>query len=113
MSSTIPTVENADPSAVWLTLPPFSNTARAWVNSKQLMPLNPSGGPAGISQYLTGHAENNLTIEVTTTLFNRVRADGDKILQVSTLVSLPNPAYSATEPQDYGLLGDVTAAWVF
>jgi hypothetical protein len=62
---------------------------------------------------LTWHVEHNLTIEVTTTLFNRINADADKILQVSTPVSLLDPAYSATEPQDYGLLGNVTAEWVF
>ena len=106
-------VQNEIPSAVWLTLPPFSNTARAWINNKQLNPLNPSGGRVDISAYVRGYAESNLTIEVTTTLFNRVKADADKILQISSPVSLLNPAYSNTEPQNYGLLGNVTAEWLF
>jgi hypothetical protein len=94
MPSTIPTVENADPSAVCLSLPPFSNTARAWVNNKQPKLLNPSGGRVEISQYLTGHAEDHHTIEITTTVFNRVKADADKIIQVSTPVSFQSSLFS-------------------
>lgn len=106
-------VENETLSAVWLTLPPFSNTARAWINNEQLNPLNPSGGRVDISAYVRGYAVSNLTIEVTTTLFNRVKADADKILQISSPVSLLSPAYSNTEPQSYGLLGNVTVEWMF
>jgi len=62
--------ENAITSAVWLSLPPFSNTARAWINGKQLSPLNPSGGRVDISDYVKGHVESNPTIKITTTLFN-------------------------------------------
>jgi hypothetical protein len=113
MPSLTPDLENAHLSAVWLSLPPFSNTARAWINGKQLNPLNPSGGRVEISDHVKGHAESNLTIEVTTTLFNRVKADADKILQISSPVSLLNPAYSTMEPKGYGLLGKVTAEWIF
>ena len=113
MPSSSSHAEIAHPSAVWLSLPPFSNTARVWINGKQLNPLNPSGGQVDISRYVKGHDERNVTIEVTTTLFNRVKADADKILQISPPVSLLNPAYSTMEPKDYGLLGDVTAEWIF
>ncbi|KAL3303049.1 secreted protein [Colletotrichum asianum] len=70
-----------DQAAVTINSGTVLNTLRAWVNGKQLAPVDPTDPVADISRFIiTGN--NTLRIEVTTTLFNSVKANLDRVFSI-------------------------------
>jgi hypothetical protein len=77
------------------------NTARVWVNGKQLPPLDPTHAVADISKYVKG-GENGVLVVVATTLGNAVRPHWGELRSSGTLALGPLPPAQA-----YGLVSDV------
>lgn len=104
----------ADSSALGalLHLGPVTNTIRAWVNGQLLPPIDIADAVADVSGYVRA-GENEVVVEVTTTLFNRIKADGNATWSVGVTANEENGAYYAVNaPREYGLLGPVVVEWV-
>lgn len=95
-----------------LHLGPVTNTIRAWLNGRVLPPIDLTNAVVDVSGYLQRGA-NQLEVEVSTTLFNRVRAYGNGTWAVGVNANEHNGAwYEAHAPMTYGLLGPVAVEWV-
>ncbi|CEN59796.1 hypothetical protein ASPCAL02240 [Aspergillus calidoustus] len=88
------------------------HTLRAWVNGHQLDPFGADGVKVDITPYIHRGGNNTIRIEVSTTLYNRLKADVDTIWQMGTPLSVLAPTYADSESQAYGLLGPVVIDWV-
>ena len=88
-----------------LDLGALSNTARAWVNDRQLPPLDPTHAIADISEHLQD-GENEVRVAVATTLGNAVRPYWGELRSSGTLALGPLPL-----AQEYGLVGEVSVKY--
>lgn len=95
-----------------LSVGPIFHTLRAWVNGHQLDPFGADGVKVDITPYIRRDGNNTIRIEVSTTLYNRLKADVDAIWQMGTPLSVLAPTYADGESQAYGLLGPVAIDWV-
>ncbi|GME45067.1 hypothetical protein GTA08_BOTSDO10482 [Neofusicoccum parvum] len=96
-----------------LHLGPVANSVRAWVNGAVLAPLDITDAVADISEHVRAGAANEIVVEVTTTLFNRIKADGNATWVTGVTANEQNDAYYAVNaPKEYGLLGPVVVEWV-
>ncbi|KAK7733053.1 hypothetical protein SLS53_008382 [Cytospora paraplurivora] len=93
--------------------PPVFDTVRVSIDGVQLPPIDPVKPVTDISSYIgeTGQ-EHELAVEVTTTLFNRVRSMADEVMVWGQVAAVRQPLYASEEPYDYGLLGPVIVQWV-
>ncbi|KAK2762365.1 secreted protein [Colletotrichum kahawae] len=81
------------------------NTLRAWVNGKELPPVDPTEPVADISSFIiTGN--NTLKVEVTTTLFNSIKANVDRVFSIGFGPQTPT-YYTETAWENFGLIGPV------
>ncbi|KUI65520.1 hypothetical protein VM1G_01214 [Cytospora mali] len=96
-----------------LSLGPVVNTIRVSIDGVQLPPIDPARPVVDISSYIgeVGQ-EHELTVEVTTTLFNRVKSMRDNIMMWGQAAAVSEPLYASEGPFEYGLLGPVTVQWV-
>ncbi|KLU82943.1 hypothetical protein MAPG_02010 [Magnaporthiopsis poae ATCC 64411] len=90
---------------------PVLNTLRAWINGRQLPAVDVFGGgasPVDISQYLLapGRGPNSIRVEVTSTLFNAVKARVDFVKTNGIGPNVPQ-FYTAAAWQPHGLIGPV------
>lgn len=86
---------------------PILNTLRAWVNNQLLPPIDVTDPRADLTRYLK-QGLNSISIEVSSTLFNAVKAHAKNISSAYAPLSLTNGIYY--EENDYapfGLLGPV------
>lgn len=74
----------ADGLALRLSFGPVSNTIRAWVNERQLRPLDLTDATADVTKYLV-NGRNSVRVEVTSSLFNAVKARGPEALKSASL----------------------------
>lgn len=98
-----------------LSLGPVANSMRAWVNGVSVGPLDVAGAVADVSGLIRGGAGevNEVVVEVTTTLFNRIKADGNATWSVGVTANEENDAYyEVNAAKVYGLLGPVVVEWV-
>lgn len=100
------------PAAI-LHLPPIQHTARVYINSIQLPPIDPVKPVIDISDYVQRNAGNEIDvrIEVTTTLFNRIKSEADKVMIVGLKASELQSGYRNGRFVGYGLVGDVRVVW--
>ncbi|OJD32230.1 uncharacterized protein BKCO1_4000073 [Diplodia corticola] len=113
-------------NAALLSLGPVAHSMRAWLNGVALPPLDVADARADLTGLLllpplplpakkqegAGEA-NELVVEVTTTLFNRVKADGNATWSVGATANELNGAFYETHAvKEYGLLGPVVVEWV-
>ena len=77
------------------------NTARVWVNGRQLPPLDPTHAVADISEHVKD-GDNELLVVVATTLGNAVRPHWGELRSSGTLALGPLPPAQA-----YGLVSEV------
>ncbi|KAJ0342183.1 hypothetical protein COL26b_000679 [Colletotrichum chrysophilum] len=94
-----------DQAAVTINFGTVLNTLRAWVNGKQLAPVDPTDPVADISRFIiTGN--NTLRVEVTTTLFNSVKANVDRVFSIGFGPQTPT-YYTEAAWQKFGLIEPV------
>ncbi|EKG14347.1 hypothetical protein MPH_08469 [Macrophomina phaseolina MS6] len=100
------------PLGALLSFGPVTNTIRAWVNGELLPPIDITHAVADVSGFVRD-GENELVVEVTTTLFNRIKADGNSTWSVGVTANEQNSAYyEVNDYKEYGLLGPVVVQWV-
>ncbi|CAI4219795.1 unnamed protein product [Parascedosporium putredinis] len=93
-------------SATMIHFGPILNTLRAWVNDRLLPPIDLADAEVEISKYLV-EGENTIRIEVSSTLFNAVKARVDSLATMGSPVMFPS-SYSDDVPfQEFGLVGPV------
>lgn len=96
----------------YLSVGPIFNTMRVWVNGNLLPSYPADNAKIDISDFISRGKENAIKIEVTTTLYNRLRADADSLLTIGMPLSMMAPTFADGERQNYGVLGPVTIDWV-
>lgn len=95
-----------------LSLGPVVNTIRASIDGLQLAPIDPARPVVDVSDYVAEGQEHELVVEVTTTLFNRIKSDADQVQVWGQVASAQQSKYASQGPYEYGLLGPVTLEWV-
>ena len=95
-----------------LSLGPVVNTVRASIDGVQLAPIDPARPVVDISGYVDEGQEHELVVEVTTTLFNRIKSEADQVQVWGQVASAQQSKYAEQGPYEYGLLGPVTLEWV-
>ncbi|KAK0650493.1 hypothetical protein DIS24_g6750 [Lasiodiplodia hormozganensis] len=95
-----------------LHLGPILNTVRVSLNGEILPPADVSIAVIDMTEYL--HAgENDLRIEVASTLFNRIKADGNATWTAGVTANEENSRfYEVNEYKEFGLVGPVWVEWV-
>lgn len=106
---TVPDIPNI---GAYLYVGPILNTMRVWVNGNPLPTFPADNARMDISGFISRGKENEIKVEVTTTLYNRIRADADSLLAIGLPLSTIAPTYANAERQSYGLLGPVGIDWV-
>lgn len=117
---TVPSLPSSNSSAsgsssqigALLSLGPVVNTIRASINGVQLAPIDPARPVVDISGYVVEGEEHELQVEVTTTLFNRIKSEADRVQVWGQVASAQQSKYATQGPCEYGLLGPVTLEWV-
>ena len=109
------TVPAASPNATGiggiLHLGPVVHTMRAYIDGQRLPPIDPAEPVVDISSYLKGGVTHELMIEVTTPLFNRIKATANQTQIWGTIAGEAQPLYATMPYQEYGLLGPVSVQW--
>lgn len=97
----------------FLSLGPVVNTVRVNIDGVQLPPVDPARPIVDISSYLGEVGEDHtLMIEVTTTLFNRIKSMADHVMTWGQIAAVQQSLYASEGPFAYGLLGPVTVQWI-
>lgn len=98
-----------------LNLGPVDNTIRAYVDGKAMAPIDITNGVVDLGDALGDSAvpgsTHTLKVEVSSTLFNRVKADLDSVMVFGTRASQEQPEYANSTAKDYGLVGPVVLQW--
>jgi len=93
--------------AAYIDFGPVLNTIRVWVNNKRLPPIDISDPRTEISSHL-GQGLNTICVEVSSTLFNAVKARSNETTTAYVSVELTNAAfYEDNDYMPFGLLGPV------
>ncbi|KAK6844021.1 hypothetical protein PG987_004881 [Apiospora arundinis] len=85
---------------------PVKDTLRAWVNDQQLPPIDVADARVDIADFVR-QGSNTLRVNVTSSLFNAVKARLDTILISGAPLSLVNPVYESAPLAEFGLIGPV------
>jgi hypothetical protein len=109
--TTLLTVPDTTAISGRLHLGPVVHTMRAFLNSTQLAPIDPTDPVLDLTAYIKGGKTYELIVEVTTPLFNRIKTDANKTMVYGVLAGVVQPLYAVLPYQDYGLLGPVSLQW--
>ncbi|KAK7523258.1 hypothetical protein IWZ03DRAFT_391241 [Phyllosticta citriasiana] len=106
------TARSAPSLGAILHLGPITNYVRAWLNGQVLPPIDIVNPNVDVTDYVqTGN--NDFVVEITTTLFNRIKAYGNSTCLV--VVTANNESlnyYGINAACEYGLVGPVSVEWV-
>lgn len=94
-----------------LSLGPVVHTLRVKLNEKTLPAVDPSDGLVDMSDYIQEGETYDLEIEVTTPLFNRIKADRDETMIFGTVAGVRQQQYTTRNPREEGLKGPVVIGW--
>ncbi|GFF96762.1 hypothetical protein CNMCM6936_000537 [Aspergillus lentulus] len=106
---TVPDIEDI---GAYLSVGPIFNTLRAWVNGCLVGPFAADNAAVDISNHIHRGKINNVKVEVSTTLYNRIRAEMNATMCMGSLLPLTAPNYASAGSQSYGLVGPVVLDWV-
>ncbi|KAK0613195.1 hypothetical protein B0T14DRAFT_410679, partial [Immersiella caudata] len=84
------------------------NTVRVWINGHLVPAVDPAAPDEGrdISSFVKIGGDNQVVIEVTSTLFNAVKARMNDVRSISKGIHVPR-YYSQVDWADFGLVGEV------
>lgn len=105
-------VPNMRNIGAYLSVGPIFNTLRVWINGHQLSPFAADNAKVGISSFICSDKVNDIKIEVSTTLYNRLKAEVNSTLLTGYPLSMIYPTYTSAKSQTYGLQGPVIIHWV-
>lgn len=108
---TVPSSSNATFSDLVgiLTLPLIQHTARVYLDNEWLGPIDPVN-PTLTLDHLESGRDYEIRIEVSTTLFNRIKTDADDV-RVIGIIAGQRAAYKTMPYEEYGLVGSVILGW--
>ncbi|KAF2472794.1 uncharacterized protein BDR25DRAFT_157719, partial [Lindgomyces ingoldianus] len=110
-SSPSPSSSNSSSGLVGLLhLPLIQHTARVYLNGKVLPPIDPVNPVVEMTGMEAGK-EYELEIMVTTTLFNRIKAEANETMVVGQKAAVLQPKYGTWLFEEYGLVGSVVVVW--
>lgn len=96
----------------FLKLPLVKHTLRVRFNSKELPPVDPLTPVVDLSAHIAPPGRSNtITIEVATTLFNRILSEIDSLQFIGVPLSKVEPALINATRFEYGLVGPVEVEW--
>ncbi|KAI1275503.1 hypothetical protein F5Y07DRAFT_170671 [Xylaria sp. FL0933] len=98
-------LSDTDQKAVLISFGPVLNTLRAWVNGHMVPPIDPTNPVNDVSD-LVVEGINEIKIEVTSTLFNAVKANIDHVKSVGRGAQTPS-YYTDADWAEFGLIGPV------
>lgn len=93
-----------------LKLPLIQNTARVFLDGAWVGPIDPVN-PVTTLQGLASGQEHSLRIDVTSTLFNRIKAEANETWVVGQVAAQRQPKYNTAPYEGYGLAGSVMLEW--
>jgi hypothetical protein len=93
-----------------LSLPLIQHTARVYLDGTWLGPIDPVNPVVQLKGLKPGSA-SEVTIDVSTTLFNRIKAEANKTWVVGQVAGQRQSKYSSQPYEKYGLIGAVTLSW--
>ncbi|GAD98073.1 RING zinc finger protein [Paecilomyces variotii No. 5] len=97
-----------------LHLGPVDNTLRVYIDGIPVAPVDITNAVVDLGHTLTNSlvpgSTHILNVEVSSTLFNRVKAEKDQIMVFGTRAST-QPEYANSSAKDYGLKGPVVLEW--
>lgn len=106
----LPSDADSSPIVGYLNLPTVQHTARVYLNDKWMGPIDPVN-PVILLEGLERGKVYELKIDVSTTLFNRVKAEADLVWMVGQVASKVAPKYGTMAYESYGLVGSVFIEW--
>lgn len=93
-----------------LKLPLIQHTARVYIDGNLQPPVDPVNPIAQLDGLIPG-TTHQLRIEITTTLFNRIKAEPNSTWVVGQTAGQLQPLYATLPFMEYGLVGDVNITW--
>lgn len=93
-----------------LKLPLIQHTARAYLDGNQLQPVDPVNPIIDLGALETGK-EYELRVDISTTLFNRIKTDRNEIRFLGQNVDTLQPLYRTLPFQENGMIGSVIIEW--
>ncbi|OAG01255.1 uncharacterized protein CC84DRAFT_280989 [Paraphaeosphaeria sporulosa] len=111
-TTTFAAPSEADFSALvgYLSLPLIQHTARVFLDGEWLGPID-TANPIVPLHGLEKDRQYELRVDVSTTLFNRVKAEADQVWMVGQVASHQNEKYGSAPYEEYGLVGGVSIEW--
>jgi hypothetical protein len=106
------TVPDVKDIGAYLSVGPIFNTLSVWINGHRVGPVGADDVKVDISDRLRRSRVNSIKIEVSTTLYNRLKADVNSTLVMGYPLSMRYPEFASAENQEYGLQGPVVIDWV-
>ena len=109
---TVPTTPSNSKNSLFgiLKLPLIQHTARVYIDGKLQPPVDPVKPVVQLDGLVSGKTYE-LRIEVTTTLFNRIKAEANSTWVVGQTAGQLQPLYASMPFTEYGLVGDVNITW--
>jgi hypothetical protein len=108
---TVPSTPQNETLAALLHLPLIQHTVRAYLDNLQLPPIDPVNPTVDLTGLVEKGREYGIRIDVTTTLFNRIKSEADDILIVGASAGSLQPTYKSMGVEGYGLVGEVWVEW--
>lgn len=94
-----------------LSVGPIQHSIRIEINGQRLPPLDLVSSSIDISEYITPDENYTLMIEVTSTLFNRIKATANSTMIWGHVAGMEQPLYNELPYEEYGLIGPVSVQW--
>jgi hypothetical protein len=110
-SFAVPHFRGNETLAAILHLPPIQNTVRVYLDGHRLPPVDPVNPKIDLTGMVKRGMSYTIEVEVTTTLFNRVKNEADDIFIVGSSASTLQPSYKNMSYEKYGLTGSVWIQW--
>ncbi|KAF2258204.1 hypothetical protein CC78DRAFT_479443 [Lojkania enalia] len=107
---TVPTTPSPLQFVGILSLPPIQHTARAYLDGRLLPPIDPASPILELGDLESGRTYA-LKIDVTTTLFNRIKAEADRTWVAGAVAAERQSGYRELPYEGYGLVGSVKVEW--
>lgn len=85
---------------------PYLCFIRAWVNERQLPPLDLNDAVSDVTEYLVD-GRNSVRVEVTSSLFSAVKARGSEALKSASLGPRNPDLITGPDFEEFGLIGPV------
>lgn len=102
---------NASALGAVLSVGPIQHSIRIEINGQILPPVDLLSSTIDISNYIEPGEDYTLMIEVTSTLFNRIKATANSTMIWGRVAGVEQPLYNVLPYEEYGLVGPVSVQW--